>query len=786
MKNKIISVILILGFLLLTGCSSTKYLNDVPVEVLESTNYETLSKFTDDGTLPIQLGVTDETIEENIAHYIPISKSNDQLLYVDMEKGWLALKNLESGKIWYSIPNDSQLDKITSGNTRLELRSDILIGFKNPTNSASTENILTAYSHKECVRNKTVKVTRIDNGVRIEYDFENQKIYIPVEYTLRDGYLQARLDIAGILQGKPYTDYKIKQGVSPEALNEIVQGILVNVTILPAFGAQNTAANGYLFVPDGSGALIGFDPIDTADNYYSEMVYGDEPAIKKRSVNTKTQRIRIPVFGTFEGDNALMSIITQGDAAASIRAIRSNKFCNYTGVSSTANVQLAAKTIIYENDYANRSTIMKISDLGTTIQNYVVRYYTLSGSDAHYVGMAHKYQQYLTDEKGMNKTVNKPTLVLNLYGSTDVKASFLGVPYEKQKNLTTFDQALGIMKALKLGGIDSISLKYIGWNNYGLLNDKMVKKASPLSNLGGNNDFQKLNQYMKDNNLPFYPQVDFVNFRSSGNDISAYSDCIKTTFGEVALQDEFMQSTFTPSRKIEPFRMLNPLNLLKISERFLDSYKNLNLNSIAFDTVGDTVYSNLDKKNGIYRSNTPLIYDELFKTYKNSDINYAVDGGNAYSVVNADHIFSTPVYSSSYNIFTNTVPFYQIVFHGIKNLSGISQINSTDSTTSFLKSVETGIELQFDGMYENSAILGNTRYSKLFSTTFNLWEKDAANKYKQYYPLLEKIYDQKIVMHKLLEEGVYKTTYSNGISVIVNYNDVPYQGIKARGFAQAE
>ena len=69
------------------------------------------------------------------------------------------------------------------------------------------------------------------------------------------------------------------------------------------------------------------------------------------------------------------------------------------------------------------------------------------------------------------------------------------------------------------------------------------------------------------------------------------------------------------------------------------------------------------------------------------------------------------------------------------------------------------------------------------------WKEYAKEWYEAYQPLLEKIYNQKIVGHKSIGDKVYQTDYENGISVIVNYsnNDYVKNGVlvcKAKYFAE--
>ncbi len=729
--------------------------------------------YADNGELPVQLLPEDNNNLDNAAKYEPVAKTSKLSLYADLEKGWFALKDLKSGKIWYSRPNDFALDTVTKGEKRQESKSDLLINYLYAEEEANTQNLLSANSHIECVRNKSVTVTKINNGIRVVYDFASLGILIPAEYTLTDSYLNARIDSARILEYAEYKKYKMSKGASRESLDNIKECILVNINLLPAFGAGISTDKGYLFVPDGSGALINFNNKITLQGDYEKMVYGDDLSVIKNSSKTNSETVRLPVFGTVKNGGALLGVIDKGDGAASIRVIDTNDTCLYGTVSSKYNYRLATISTLYKDDSANKRDIMRVSRVKNNLANYDVRYYCLSGEYADYIGMAQQYRSYLEMEKGLKPIQNLPTLNVNLYGSADVDATFLGFPYQKQISLTTFKQAIEIVKTLEDQGIDKLSVRYIGWNNFGILNDKPVKNASPLSNLGGNKEFNNLANYLKDKEIPFYPDVDFLQYRTSGNGMSKNSDSIHTAFGEISYQYEFLQSVFINS-KVSPTVLLTPQKIKTVSDKFLNSYQKLPVKEIGLGTIGNKYYSNLDSKIGFYRSGLVDVYQNLLQTYKQKGYDILTEGGNAYAIPYASKVYSTPIYSSGQDLFATDVPFYQIVFHGYVSMTGPSNIKGFQNKVTFLKAVETGSELLYDGIYADASLLSETRYNDLYSTTFGLWKDDAVAKYKEYYGILKKIYNSPITYHKQLSDGVYMTTYENGIQVIVNYSDKAY------------
>ena len=92
---------------------------------------------------------------------------------------------------------------------------------------------------------------------------------------------------------------------------------LVDVDVLPYFGAAGTEDNGYIFVPDGSGALIDLNNQKTNVTAYTANVFGDD--LTKNFMNDKLSEadaslsVKLPVFGLKKDDSAFLAVITDGE-----------------------------------------------------------------------------------------------------------------------------------------------------------------------------------------------------------------------------------------------------------------------------------------------------------------------------------------------------------------------------------------------------------------------------------------------------------------------------------------
>ncbi len=104
-----------------------------------------------------------------------------------------------------------------------------------------------------------------------------------------------------------------------------------------------------------------------------------------------------------------------------------------------------------------------------------------------------------------------------------------------------------------------------------------------------------------------------------------------------------------------------------------------------------------------------------------------------------------------------------------------------------LKCMEYGSNVYFTWIYKPNYMIKETEYDYLNSVLYSQWIDVAEQMYHDVNKLLTKVRNRQIVSHRMLEDGVYRTDYENGVYVIVNYNTVPVlingNAIDAEGFS---
>lgn len=696
--------------------------------------------------LPVGPGARAETVSSETE-----ITENESLRLSVFGNGELTLSSKQSGETVKSRLDYAKNDSHSSGLVKKMMSSELVIDYY------SEKDILTSsVSTKGYSDEAEVTVKKENDAIRASYNFTELSISFDVVYTLGKEYLSASIDFKSI---KETGDLKLLQ-----------------ITLLPALFAGTGDDNGYIFVPDGSGALINFN--NNSIKAYNADVYGTE-ASKDNNMKTSYDRsIRMPVYGMVKNGGGMFAIIESGDAVASISAASANTESYYNYVNSTANIRCTyEKAMFTANDKTNQTVFAAVKQTDGA-EAFTVRFYLL-GKGADYVEMAKVYRNYLTTEKGLEKQRTSAELNVEFIGAIDVKANFLGFSYYKSKALTEYSEALGIVKELKKDGIENIAVRYLGWSNNGMTNAAVMKKVKASGVLGGKKDLRLLNEYLNGEGVPAYYDIDMLKFYKGAKKYK-----VSSPFNDRISFSRYLRSVYAKDISKRSWYLLSAKYLESNYSMLEKSLKRLDMESCSLASVTSSIYSDFNSKDTITRSEMLNSAAAVLKAAGKT----AGETANSYALPYLNKIFSVPMYSSGYLILDKEIPFYEITLHGMIDLTGESQFVSNDRSVNYLKTVETGSQLMYTGMAADSSEIVDTDYDYLYGTSFSLWKDDAVSKYKEYYPLLKEISDSLIVSHRELQNNVFETGYENGIKVIVNYNsqDVQADGIKipAYGFAR--
>lgn len=671
------------------------------------------------------------------------------------ENGHFQLKNNLSGKIWYSIPQDTENDKISAGLTATDIQSELIIEYLFRVDENTQFPTQKSNSYIMCESESKITVSKTDDGFRVLYRFEEIDIEIPVEYKLKGNALEASVDIKGIDEGK--------------------ECYLVSLEFLPYFGAAGADENGYLFIPDGCGAIAEFNKNIKPLKSYEKRVYGTDPAHSDEALTSKETNIILPVFGTVQNNDALMAVITSGDGAAEILAETGNDNVYYNSINSKMLYRIyAEETALYKAQGSDNIYTITHTDFGA--EKYTVNYYVLSGENASYSGMAREYKEYLKDTYSLKEKGIQPKLAIKAYGCLEEQKNFIGFDYYKKRALTTYAQLEEILNDLTESNVGKIAVQYIGWSGNGVVNRKLPTGAKALSILGGKKELKSLNAFAEKKNIELFFDTDLLNFKTGGNGISPRKNGSKAPNGDTAKIYEYSKVTYAKEKSVSPNYLLSIKYLDKYLNVFLKNFKKISTNSISLSTMGNTVYSDFKANTGTYRTKNISSIQKALETVRKQYKSVALTGGNAYAIPYADMVYEAPTSSSGYDMFEYDVPFYQMVVSDFVTYTTSPIIQSVDYNDMFLKAAETGSNLLFDCIYTDSSVLRETSLSASYSSQYKIWKDKAVKSYNDIKQLYSAIEGSCIKSHERLSDGVYRTEYKNGVNVYVNYNDYSFTG----------
>ncbi|WP_148300224.1 DUF5696 domain-containing protein [Paenibacillus sp. JCM 10914] len=545
---------------------------------------------------------------------------------------------------------------------------------------------------------------------------------------------------------------------------------LQNLSVLPYFGAAGTNEDGYMFVPDGSGSLIRLNngKLDAAP--YNEELYGIDLTRENKFKPLNGDPARLPVFGMKKNDQAYLAIIEDGDGIGRVEADISGRANSYNSVYSSYAINISEPLTLSGN--WTTQTVSKFQ-AESYHGNLTIRYGFLNGEQASYVGMASLYRSYLADKYKLAKLESKAQspFFVELIGGVPKQKFFLGIPYTSYEPLTTFEQAQEILKELKGGGLGSIKLRYTGWFNGGI-HHSIPTSISVDGELGGKKALNKLITYSNNNGVELYPDASFTNVLRETWGFSPRKQASRTITNSIASIYPYDLAGYFKQTWLDPAYVLSPLKLEGIVDDFYSDFKKLDLSALSLNDMGNTLNSDYNPKHMVTREGAKqIVQEQLAKLGANTKL--MVSGGNSYAIPYADSVINAPVSSSGYNITDQSVPFYEIALHGYVDYAGtaLNLGDDQDIRSNMLKAMETGSNLNFKWFYAKSSSVKETEFDYLYSAQYKNWINEATAAYNEVDAVLGKVRTQTIKDHEMLEKGVYRTTYEDGTTVVVNYND---------------
>lgn len=676
--------------------------------------------------------------------YVSVAKSDTLELFYNASKGAIQVKDLKSGHLWKSIVDEEVYQGLSKLNKqwRNYTTSPITIAYNDLKKRDS--GVRTGYAASDA---KLLESESIANGVSVTYGFTSPGIYVTIEYTLEDDQLVVRI---------PY-----------EKIREESKYAMQSIEIMPYFGAAVNEVGGYLFYPDGSGAITTFEKADARPSSvksayfytYTNRSVTFMNLFDEDAYNRYTSAV--PVYGIRSGDEALFAVFTQGEANSGVAVYpsgTSNLYLNHIGFEVyTRNVN---NVDMYSMSGASTTGgVIQRVDKMLIPEDREIHYFFLNGDDADYSGMAGVYREYLIEKGLLNNVIAEgdeiPLSLRLLMGTTKE-----GMIFDEYVTMTDFEQVQEILERLQADGVSSMEVMLRAW----MKDYDQYEYWGPARQLGGTSGLRKLNKYLNSQSgISTYLENGFM-FASS--DTSGLDETHEVVYNgiNIEISVENMDGTV--------FYLVNPAAAYKRNNKFLSKLKKYDAYGVAYDDVAMYAFADFNEDAPFTKSETVQQLQKLMASTKEEDRKEAMIGANQYAYPYADFLYGLREESYGLSITDYAVPFVQMVLSGSIPYSTEGAGNlSYDLQLQKLKWIEYGSIPYFYLTYESALNLRDTDYDTLFSSTFDDWEQTVVDTYAEFKENLGIVYGQQIIDHRIITDDLIRVEYANGVAVYINYGN---------------
>lgn len=738
MKNKNRFVAVVVCFLMFCSVGCGKQQSEKKFSTLNYNKIKVSSNFD-----------SAETVCEN---------ENWQLLW-NNEKEQVMFADKLSGNVWSPLPDGAQEikydeDGIPVKNNPL-VESAIVVDYYNPTNLSEKE-ILSSSDASD------VYLQKIDNGLRVVYDFSEAEIMLPVEYKLEGNRFTVSVDTKHIADnGKNY---------------------VTAVSLAPFMcGVKNDSQSAWLFMPDGCGTLLSVNSLDTVGDSGEKSVYGDDLTDQKFNFVSKTESIKMPVYGMKTGSKAIFAVIESGSEQASICWNVGSTNMGFSSIYSKFKVR-GYTTIESHFSYIDAKEV-KYFAKSPSNNKFTVAYYSLSGKKADINGMADTYRTYLTEYKGLSENPAENVVSFRYIGAVMQPDFILGIPTSKLFSLTSTSQVTVLTDQLS----EKIDAKFYvdlrGFGTTGLDIGKLAGGFTVADKLGGKKGIKKLSEHFKKNDTEWYMDFDIISYSKSGNGFSKNDSAVFSN-----LQNAWITNYDTVTRDAENsrFYLLSRNKLNSALEMLGDRAKQMKLSGISLSSLSSNVYSDYSETETAIAGRMIEDVKKSFEKLSKKNFQTLSSSANDYAAIASYRVTDVPLYSSAYDASASDVPFYQLVFKGYRSMNSIALNLCSDERNAVLRCVESGIapSFTFTAEYDNELITSN--HSFIFGTDFGGTSEAAINTVNSLSDYLKSVESAKISDYSVLENGVRITNFDNGLYVATNFSEQelqsPYGKIPAKNY----
>ena len=715
--SRIVALMLILALTLLcfSGCSNT------PNKVLYYKNFSEMS-------------VESGTVAENDSY----------TLDWDNDKKCVLMRDKLTGKVWSTIPYDYYTSQNPEGIPLVRMHSPLILKYSE-SNTLQTKIV---YAYADCISDNTVTSKAVKNGIEVTYYFERQQISIPVQYLLGEKGLEVRLMVEQIRES---------------------QNIVCEVSLAPFMCSVKSGGDGYLVLPSGSGALMYTDEGKREPRSFRAAVYGEDENVTDNSILNSAKAVKMPFFGVVSKDGSMCAIIKNGAESALVEASAGDSEIGWS--SAWATFALRGYSLL------QRTTIDSTTDVAAyyTASHVYSKYFSVGYYPVYdgngYTAIAKCYSEHLglNDKKADAKDI---PMYLKMLGAVKTDELFFGVPYKKLAAVTDFDGAAEIIKQVEKLTETKPAVQLLGFTANGLDYGTPLGGLSFAKQLGGEKGYNELSEYCNKAGIPLYADYDFIHFTGSGSGIGKSNAAISAK-GTILRRSYYSISSRNALEDKDYF--LLGFDAFRDAATALTTHlvKN-NIDAVSLSSLTSGSYSDYTKTNGYVKNGFGVNTVNVMKLLVSNKVKIASTSANAYAVKQSACVFEAPMLADKSFAADEQVPLYSIVFKGHTPMSVESVNLADDSREMLLKAVETGSGLCFTVSKNWESGMSSVNDNAVSFSHWDSIKDDISDMYNETKEALDAVSGAAIKEHTVLQQGIHKTEFSNGVSITVNYTDSQY------------
>lgn len=549
---------------------------------------------------------------------------------------------------------------------------------------------------------------------------------------------------------------------------------LLDISLLRYFGSECYSGNdGFLLLPDGSGAIVEFSENLSGVSQIKNELYGTDYGITLPDEPSTTKAWHLPVFGISNSNNAVIGIIEDGSGLATLCYDTvggiGNYYTAYPILTYTKSEMVTTEAKVY-SAYSTNNTL-KI-DENYYQGDFKVNYNLLCKNNINYYDMALVCREHFFNSNS-DYTQESIDLSVETIGAVNYPSAFLGIPYTATADITTFSQNKEILNSLKENGIENINFFLSAWRKGGF-DCGVTTSFDPESKLGNKKGLQELFDYCAEMGVEAYANINFSFAKADRwfDEFSATKDSVKLLTAKLGGKmivrpdlNEYDRDTFIYA--------ISPAKYSTYFNKFISKSAKNDISSFVISDTGNTLNSNFRKNKSYNREQT---LDTIVATLENSSENTTLSfsGANGYILKFASRLTDIPSSDSDLKGVSYDIPFIQLVCYGNIPYSSYELNSESNIKLALLKCISSISSPKFVLGMQNMDKIKLSNYTQYNAISFETRADDCVEAYKYVNDAFKKVIGAKLISHSTLADGITKLDYSNNISIYVNTTQGEY------------